>query len=70
MPAAFLGPPGIFELLILFMMCGLPVIVVLIVLLVLKPWKRKGEFWPCPDCGHPVPVVSKTCPQCGKQLQE
>ena len=70
MLAAFIGLPGVFEILIIVTMCGAPIIVALILLLVFKPWQNKADARPCPGCGQPVSALAKACPNCGKPLQK
>ena len=60
--------PGIFELLIIAFMLGIPLIAVFTVL---ATQRRKGtdhsknpNLRPCPDCGHYVSLRANTCPQC------
>lgn len=67
---AFFGMPGPIELLILFFMCGAPVIVTLILVyfLVIRPKQAKGDLIPCPDCGHEVSPAAESCPNCGAPL--
>ncbi len=67
--AMFVGAPGIFELLILGVICGGPVIAV-VLLLILRPWQNRGNLAACPDCGHFVSLLAKACPKCGRPLQE
>ena len=61
---------GIFELLILGMVCAGPLVVAVIVVVVVLAKKQGGAadnaLVPCPDCGRPISPLAESCPQCGR----
>jgi hypothetical protein len=59
---------GPFELLIIFMMTGCPLLVGAgFVMYALS--KRPTNLRPCPDCGRGLSPLAKTCPHCGRPLE-
>ena len=71
--AAAFGMPGPFELLILAMIVGVPIVVVVAVLAISTSKKTgppmAGNLTPCPDCGNAVSIRAQTCPHCGALLK-
>ena len=70
LPGMFM--PGIFELLILAVVVGVPILIAILVIIVATNRKHptiSGNLTPCPDCNGPVSVRAHTCPHCGAPLK-
>ncbi len=77
---SFIGMPGPAELIIIIMMLGMPVLVVVLILRVIRRGVENAtrqdrdqcannpNLFPCPDCGHYVSRLAPSCPQCGRTL--
>jgi hypothetical protein len=63
---------GVFELLIVAVMLGVPFVVAVIVLIVVLNKRNQlaasGNLVPCPDCHQAVSRRAQTCPHCGCPL--
>jgi len=57
---------GVFELLIGLFGLLVPVLIVVIVLRVGKQQVGDASRFACPDCGHQVSGLAKSCPNCGR----
>ena len=66
------GMPGIFELLIIGVMLGVPILVAVVAMTASNKRKQSldsGNLVPCPDCHHGVSTRAQTCPHCGAPLK-
>lgn len=67
------GMPGHFELLIIAVVFGIPIVAAVIVIFLVTNKKRQApaanNLTPCPDCNGAVSVRAQTCPQCGAPLK-
>ena len=67
----FIGMPGIFELLIIGGICGVPGLLILVLLVLFATGKLsspKPQSPPCSSCGGWTFPGTRYCPHCGSPL--
>ncbi len=70
---AFIGFPGIFEMLIVGVLIGVPMLVAIVVLFTTLGRRNQvisnPNLKPCPDCHNAVSLRAQCCPHCGCPLK-
>ncbi len=60
--AFLIGPT---EILVLAVLCGIPLLAVIVLLVLLAARKPNPNLTRCPDCGRMVSLRAPACPGCG-----